>query len=116
LIKEGGNFFKDVKVKELLKTYEFIYPTWDKELAEELVDIYKLPRKAKTKALSKGMAYALGIIVGLASKAQVKIFDEPYIGLDADGRKSFFDIILDDMLVHSSTFIFFNILIVDVCI
>src|SRR5699024_8039804 len=78
LMREGDNIFKDVKVKELLKTYEFIYPTWDKELAEELVDIYKLPRKAKTKALSKGMASALGIIVGLASKAPVTIFDEPY--------------------------------------
>lgn len=114
LIKEGGNFFKDVKVKELLKTYEFIYPTWDKELAEELVDIYKLPRKAKTKALSKGMASALGIIVGLASKAPVTIFDEPYIGLDAAGRKRFYDILLEEYEAHPRTFIFSTHLIDEV--
>src|SRR5699024_10828713 len=78
----------------------------DKELAEELVDIYKLPRKAKTKALSKGMASALGIIVGLASKAPVTIFDEPYIGLDAAGRKRFDDILLEEYEAHPRTFIF----------
>lgn len=114
LIKEGGNFFKDVKVKELLKTYELIYPTWDRELASELVDIYKLPRKAKTKTLSKGMASALGIIIGLASKAPVTIFDEPYIGLDAAGRKKFYDILLEEYEAHPRTFIFSTHLIDEV--
>src|SRR5699024_12372441 len=69
LIKEGGNFFKDVKVKELLKTYEFIYPKWDKELAEELVDIYKLASKAKKKAITKRMRYGHGVSNCLSSKA-----------------------------------------------
>lgn len=48
------------------------------------------------KTLSKGMSSAVGIIVGLASKAPITIFDEPYIGLDAASRKQFYDILLEE--------------------
>lgn len=105
LIKEGGNFFKDVKVKDILKTYELLYPTWDAALAEELMEIYKLPYRSRIKTLSKGMASALGITVGLASRAPVTIFDEPYIGLDAAGRKRFYDVLLEEYETYPRTFI-----------
>src|SRR5699024_2327249 len=67
LIKEGNNFKKDLKVKHILKIYSYFYPTWDQELADELIDVYKLKLNAKIKTLSKGMESALGIIVGLSS-------------------------------------------------
>src|SRR5699024_5465611 len=57
---------------------------------------------------------ALGIIVGLASKAPVTIFDEPYIGLDAAGRKRFYDILLEEYEAHPRTFIFSTHLIDEV--
>lgn len=47
------------------------------------------------KSLSKGMASAVGIIVGLACRAPITIFDEPYIGLDAAARKKFYKILLE---------------------
>lgn len=96
LIKEGGNFKKDLKVKHVLTIYEYFYPRWDKELAFDLVKQYKLPLNARVKALSKGMESALGIIVGLSSKAQITIFDEPYIGLDAAARKRFYNVLLEE--------------------
>src|SRR5699024_8751536 len=81
---------------------------------EEMIRIYKLPKKSKTKALSKGMASALGITVGLASNAPVTIFDEPYIGLDAAGRKTFYNILLDEYEENPRTFIFSTHLIDEV--
>lgn len=94
LIKEGDNFQKEMKIKEVLKLCAFFYPKWDVELASQLVDTFKLNRNAKVKTLSKGMSSALGIIVGLASKAPITIFDEPYIGLDAAARKKFYEILI----------------------
>src|SRR5699024_3432289 len=64
--------------------------------------------------LSKGMASALGIIVGLASRASITIFDEPYIGLDAAGRKHFYDILLDEYEMEPRTIIFSTHLIDEV--
>ena len=94
LIKEGDNFKKDLSVKNVLKVSSYFYPNWDERLAHDLVKEYNLDIKAKVKALSKGMESALGIIVGLASKAPITVFDEPYIGLDAAARKKFYDILL----------------------
>src|SRR5690625_1585658 len=96
LIKEADNFHKDLKVKQVLRSYSLFYPKWDMELAIRLVKEYQLPMNARVKTLSKGMGSALGVIVGIASKAPITIFDEPYIGLDAAARKKFYDILLDE--------------------
>lgn len=114
LIKEGDNFKKDLKIKHILKIYSYFYPTWDQALADELVVIYNLNKNAKVKSLSKGMESALGIIVGLASKAPITIFDEPYIGLDAAARKMFYDILIDEYETHKRTIIFSTHLIDEV--
>ncbi|WP_068677661.1 ABC transporter ATP-binding protein [Oceanobacillus sp. Castelsardo] len=114
LIKEGNNFKKDLKVKNVLKIYSYFYPNWDQELADYMVKEYNLNLNAKVKALSKGMESALGIIVGLASKAPITIFDEPYIGLDAPSRKKFYDILLEEYQLEKRTIIFSTHLIDEV--
>jgi len=96
LIKEGGNFKAELKIKQLLKVCSFFYPKWDQQLAEELIQTFSLSLNAKVKTLSKGMESALGITVGLASKAPITVFDEPYIGMDAAARKSFYEILLKE--------------------
>lgn len=114
LIKEGNNFKKDLKVKNVLKIYSYFYPTWNQGLANELMGVYKLKFNAKIKTLSKGMESALGIIVGLASKAPITIFDEPYIGLDAAARKKFYEILLEEYEAEKRTIIFSTHLIDEV--
>lgn len=114
LIKEGNNFKKDLSVKNVLRIYSMFYPTWDHELAEELLDVYNLDKKAKVKTLSKGMESALGIIVGLSSKAPITIFDEPYIGLDAAARRKFYEILLEEYEKEKRTIIFSTHLIDEV--
>lgn len=114
LIKEGQNFKKDLTIKNVLTISSFFYPNWDQVLALELVNEYNLDLKAKVKALSKGMESALGIIVGLASKAPITVFDEPYIGLDAAARKKFYDILLEEYEKEPRTIIFSTHLIDEV--
>lgn len=114
LIKEGNNFKKDLKIKNVLKIYSFFYPTWDQLLAARLIKEYQLNPNAKIKTLSKGMESALGVTVGLASKAPITIFDEPYIGLDAAARKKFYEILLEEYEKEKRTIIFSTHLIDEV--
>lgn len=114
LIKEGDNFSKDLKVKQILRTCSFFYPNWDAELAKELVQKYKLNTNKRLKSLSKGMSSAVGVIVGIASKAPITIFDEPYIGLDAAARTMFYDILLEEYEKERRTIIFSTHLIDEV--
>lgn len=114
LIKEGDNFQKDMTVKQILTSYQYFYPNWDQDLANELVKEYQLPLKKRIKTFSKGMVSAVGVIVGLASKAPITIFDEPYIGLDAAARKKFYDILLEEFELEPRTVIFSTHLIDEV--
>lgn len=114
LIKDSDNLRKELKVKNILKLYSYFYPDWNQELAERLVEEYRLDLNARVKTLSKGMESALGIIVGLASRAPITIFDEPYIGLDAVARKKFYQILLEEYETVKRTIIFSTHLIDEV--
>src|SRR5690625_2044675 len=71
LIKEGNNFEKELKIKNIFKIYSYFYPNWDMELAYGLAEQYHLNVNLKVKALSKGMESAVSIIVGLADRKSV---------------------------------------------
>lgn len=104
-IQESNNFYGKFRIDEVLQIAEVFYPNWDKDQAEHLLKVFKLKRKQKVKALSKGMLSALGIIVGLASNASITIFDEPYIGLDASNRSLFYDLLLQSYQENPRMFI-----------
>ena len=55
------------------------------------------------KQLSRGMRSALGIVIGLAARAEVTLFDEPYAGLDPVARQLFYDRLLADYAEHPRT-------------
>lgn len=105
LINESNNFKNNLKIKDVLKIGALFYPNWCTETADKLLADFELDRQMKTKKLSKGMASALGIVIGLASKTKVTIFDEPYIGLDASARYRFYDILLEEYQKEPRTII-----------
>jgi ABC-2 type transport system ATP-binding protein len=49
------------------------------------------------------MKSALGVVIGLASRARLTLFDEPYLGLDAVARQLFYDRLLADYTEHPRT-------------
>ena len=73
------------------------------QFAERLVADFRLPLKRRIKKLSRGQLSAVGVIVGLASRAPLTFFDEPYLGLDAVARHIFYDRLLEDYAEHPRT-------------
>ncbi|MEC2071177.1 ABC transporter ATP-binding protein [Alkalihalophilus marmarensis] len=104
-IKESGNFKSAMKVKDVLKIAPAYFPMLDQNAAMEYLNIFNLPLEKKVSQLSKGMTSALGISIGIASRAPLTIFDEPYIGMDAAARQTFYDLLLDDYTTHPRTII-----------
>lgn len=104
-INESGNFKQRLKIKDALKIASFYYPNWSYETAYSLLDTFNLNKKWNVKGLSKGMESALGITIGLASRASITILDEPYIGLDASHRYKFYDLLLEEYEDYPRTFI-----------
>jgi ABC-2 type transport system ATP-binding protein len=95
--------FPDLRVRQVLQVASWFYPNWSAELAEAMLADFGLPPNRKLKKLSRGMRSAVGIIIGLAARAEVTLFDEPYAGLDAVARQVFYDRLLADYAEHPRT-------------
>ncbi|WRS30424.1 ABC transporter ATP-binding protein [Actinomycetaceae bacterium MB13-C1-2] len=89
-IRENQRYPDQATCPSVLKTASWFYPNWNQTAADELANLFELPRKTATKKLSRGQASALAATVGLASRAQITLFDEPYLGLDAVARDRFY--------------------------
>ncbi|MGG3279391.1 ABC transporter ATP-binding protein [Paenibacillus solani] len=104
-IKEGQKYPDLYTVRDVMETAADVYPNWDTVYAKELIDVFRLPMKRLVKKLSRGMLSSVGIIVGLASRAPITVFDEPYLGLDAVARELFYDQLIEDYTNHPRTII-----------
>jgi ABC-2 type transport system ATP-binding protein len=95
--------YPDLKVRRAVQVASWFYPNWSHELADELLEEFDLPLNRKVRRLSRGMRSALGIVIGLAARAEVTLFDEPYAGLDPVSRQVFYDRLLADYAEHPRT-------------
>jgi ABC-2 type transport system ATP-binding protein len=95
--------YPDIMVGHALRAASWFYPRWSGDLADSLLADFGLPRKRAIKKLSRGMRSALGIVIGLAARAEVTLFDEPYAGLDAVARQVFYDRLLAEYAAHPRT-------------
>lgn len=114
LIREQGQFPEDYKVDTIVKTAGAFYPHFDMDYARSLMDTFGLDPKRRFKKLSRGMQSAVGIVVGLAARAEITLLDEPSLGLDVVARQQFYDLLLDDYTEHPRTIIFSTHLIDEV--
>jgi ABC-2 type transport system ATP-binding protein len=95
-VKESQRYPDTFRVKQVLLAGRLLFPGWDEAFARSLVADFQLPPGRPVKKLSRGMLSALGVVVGLASRAPLTFFDEPYLGLDAVSRQLFYDRLLAD--------------------
>jgi ABC-2 type transport system ATP-binding protein len=95
LVRED-QVYPDIKVGQALRAASWFYPNWDGALASSLLSDFGVRADKAIKNLSRGQRSALGITVGLAARAEVTLFDEPYAGLDAVARQLFYDRLLAD--------------------
>ncbi|MBQ1060332.1 MULTISPECIES: ATP-binding cassette domain-containing protein [Micromonospora] len=102
-IKESQTYPTAYQVRHVLSLAKRLFPNWDEDFAQSLVDDFDLPRKRKVRKLSRGMLSALGVTIGLAARAPLTFFDEPYLGLDAVARQLFYDRLLADYAENPRT-------------
>jgi ABC-2 type transport system ATP-binding protein len=95
LVRED-QVYPDVRVGQAVRAASWFYPNWDSALAASLMDDFGLLATKAVLKLSRGQRSALGITIGLAARAEVTMFDEPYAGLDAVARQVFYDRLLAD--------------------
>lgn len=113
-VRESQKYPDDSKPKHAFAIAELFFPNWDANFAEQLISEFRLPVNTRIKKLSRGQLSAVGIIIGLAARAEVTFFDEPYLGLDAVARQIFYDHLLSDYADHPRTIVLSSHLIDEV--
>jgi ABC-2 type transport system ATP-binding protein len=102
---EKNLFITTMRVSDILQAASGFYDNFDIDYANRLCKKFALDTKKKYRALSRGYESILRIVIGLASRAPVTIFDEPVLGLDAAVRDLFYRELLEDYSNNPRTFI-----------
>lgn len=105
LVDDQMIFPPAIPLGELLEVAGSFYPNWDHELAKRLFDYFAFDPTYYHHRLSKGKTSTFNMIVGIASRCPLTIFDEPTTGMDAAVRKDFYRVLLKDYLAHPRTII-----------
>lgn len=113
-VRESQKYPEDAYPHHAFRIAQLFFPNWNEELAQRLIADFQLPLKRTIKKLSRGQLSAVGVIIGLASRAEITFFDEPYLGLDAVARQIFYDRLLEDYAEHPRTIILSSHLIDEV--
>ncbi|RJK96255.1 ATP-binding cassette domain-containing protein [Vallicoccus soli] len=103
LVSEAQRYPDWYEVRHVLAAAALLQPRWDGAYARRLAEELALPPRRRVGRLSRGTLSALGVVVGLAARAPLTLFDEPYLGLDAVARRLFYDRLLEDVATHPRT-------------
>ena len=113
-IRESQKYPDSFTAEHAFKSAALFFANWSQELADRLVTDFQLPLRRNIKKLSRGQLSAVGVIIGLASRAELTFFDEPYLGLDAVARQLFYDRLVEDYSRHPRTVVLSSHLIDEV--
>jgi ABC-2 type transport system ATP-binding protein len=102
-VRDSQRWPDDFRIGHVLSVAPAFHAGWDPALARDLVADLRVPTRTPIKKMSRGQASSVAIVLGLASRAPLTIFDEPYLGLDATARQIFYDRLLVDYAEHPRT-------------
>ncbi|MFK7767837.1 MAG: ABC transporter ATP-binding protein [Mariniblastus sp.] len=105
-VSEVHNVYPWMTIGNAIEFVKSFYPTWNDEIARELLDTFALSPKKKASQLSKGMLAKLSLLLAVSHEPDLLILDEPTSGLDPMVREEFLHGILKSIGEKEKTIIF----------
>lgn len=103
-----------MRVRELMRYCQSLYPGWDPAYAEELRNIFELDPTAKLRTLSLGQTAKAGLLAALSHKPDLLVLDEPSSGLDPVVRRDILGAIFRSVAHEGRTVLFSSHLLEEV--
>ena len=104
-IENLNQFLPKDRIIDIFKKMAKIYPNWDTYYANELLEFYDIKLFTTIAKLSESEKAILIGILGLASKAEIIIFNHPFEKVDIKARYDFFHFIYQIQQKFPHTFI-----------
>lgn len=96
-ISDEQYFFPNATPAEMARFYANMYPGYDLNRFDELMEKFGLDRKRKINTFSKGMKKQLSIILGICANTKYLLCDETFDGLDPVMRQAVKSIFAGEM-------------------
>lgn len=96
-------FFTTYSILDMAKYYADIYENWDWEIFEKLKEVFKIDVKRRCRRLSKGMQKQVAFWLGICSKPEIMVLDEPVDGLDPVMRRNTWAVLLQEVAQREMT-------------
>ena len=113
-MSEADLYDTGLRIKDIFKWTGRFYGGFHMDTAMEIADKFKLDVNKKFKALSKGYQSIFKLTVALALRVPYVVFDEPVLGLDANHRELFYELLLREYTEYPRTIIIATHLIEEV--
>jgi ABC-2 type transport system ATP-binding protein len=95
-----------LKVREVVELHRSLFPSWDDDMARDLVERFRLRTGARIKTLSKGQARQVALLCALCHRPELLLLDEPAGGLDALARREFLETSIRALSDTGTTIVF----------
>lgn len=97
-------YFLQADTLEMMRYYEGLYPTFDKEMFMALKEYFPtIHLKRNIRRLSKGMQKQVAFWLAICCKPEVLILDEPVDGLDPVMRRQIWSILMAEVAEREMT-------------
>lgn len=96
-------FFTQSTIKDMMKYYKGVCPTFSVERYEKLRRAFELNENSKMRSLSKGMQKQAAFWLMVSMCPKVLVLDEPVDGLDPVMRRQVWSILMADVAENGTT-------------
>ena len=85
-LSENRDMPEWMRLHELIRYKQAFHPQWDPDYAQQLVETFELDLRQKIKTLSRGQRAKAGLLIALAHRPPLLLFDEPSSGFPGRRR------------------------------
>ena len=96
-------FFPQASIMDMKKYYQSIYPNFDEVRFKKLQEVFPIDPKKRIKRFSRGMQKQAAFWLGISTRPDIMILDEPVDGLDPVMRRKVWGVLLQDVAEREMT-------------
>lgn len=104
-ISSNTSFPEFLKISEIFEMMASIFPKWDNSFAFDMITHFNIDIKEKYHKLNINKRSLLNGILGLASKANITIFEHPIDDVETKDRYDFFNFLYENHVRYPRTYI-----------
>ncbi|MDO4541011.1 MAG: ABC transporter ATP-binding protein [Syntrophomonadaceae bacterium] len=96
-------FFPQANIKDMMKFYQRMYPSFSPERFDRLREVFDLDEKKAIRRFSRGMKKHVAFMLTLSFVPDIYILDEPMDGLDPVARRKVWNLLFQEVAERQCT-------------